>query len=113
MTVDRVDRKVTILSKGQLERFLAKVQKDEALKEASRSKRDAEARPCVAAAAIAKGAGFDVSESDVQELENELSDEALEHVAGGTKQRRLPTTLAYGIIWARLIGENQRKFDRR
>jgi predicted ribosomally synthesized peptide with nif11-like leader len=99
------------MSKEQLEGFLAKVEKDEDLKNELRSGRDAGARPCVVAAALATKAGFDVSESDVQELENELSDETLEHVAGGAKQRRPPTdsNSGYGIIWARLTGDNQRK----
>lgn len=53
------------MSKKQLEAFLAKVKKDEALKDGLRSKRDVQVRPCVAAAAIAKESEFDVIESDV------------------------------------------------
>ncbi len=66
-----------LMSEEQLKAFIAKVQADASLQE----QLNAEGADAVA---IAKAAGFSITSEDLKEHRQDLSDEDLEGVAGGT-----------------------------
>jgi predicted ribosomally synthesized peptide with nif11-like leader len=67
------------MSEEQLKAFLEKVKADTSLQEKLKAAADADA-----VAAIAKEAGFSISADDLKNAPEEISDEELENVAGGT-----------------------------
>ena len=75
------------MSEEQLKAFLEKVKADTSLQEKLKSASDAEA-----VVEIAKDAGFSISADDLtqaqSEISEEISEEELEGVAGGTRQNR-------------------------
>ena len=70
------------MSEEQLKAFLEKVKGDTSLQEKLKAAADAND-----ATAIAKEAGFSISADDINKTQSELSEEALEDVAGGLKLR--------------------------
>ena len=70
------------MSEEQLKAFLEKVKGDTSLQEKLKAAADADA-----VAAIAKEAGFSISVDDLTKAQSELSDQELESVAGGTRDR--------------------------
>ena len=70
------------MSEEQLKAFLEKVKADTSLQEKLKAAGDANA-----VAAIAKEAGFSISVDDLTKAQSELSDQELESVAGGTRDR--------------------------
>ena len=71
------------MSEEQLKAFLEKVKADSSLQEKLKAAADADA-----VAAIAKEAGFSISVDDLTKAQSELSDQELESVAGGTRDRQ-------------------------
>ena len=70
------------MSEEQLKAFLEKVKTDASLQEKLKAAVDADA-----VTAIAKEAGFSISTDDLKNAQSELSDEELEGVAGGGRER--------------------------
>ena len=70
------------MSEEQLKAFLEKVKGDTSLQEKLKAAADVNA-----VAAIAKEAGFMISADDLTKAQSELSDQELESVAGGTRDR--------------------------
>ena len=66
------------MSEEQLKAFIEQVETDTSLQEKLKAAADANA-----VAAIAKEAGFSISADDINKAASEISDEALEGVAGG------------------------------
>ena len=75
------------MSEEQLKAFLEKVKGDTSLQEKLKAAADASnwAELTNAVVAIAKEAGFSISTDDINQTQSELSEEALEDVAGGLK----------------------------
>jgi predicted ribosomally synthesized peptide with nif11-like leader len=77
------------MSEEQLKAFLEKVKGDTTLQEQLKATADANnwTELTNAVVAIAKEAGFSISTDDINQTQSELSEEALEDVAGGLKLR--------------------------
>ena len=70
------------MSEEQLKAFLEKVKADTSLQEKLKAASDSDT-----VLAIAKEAGFSISVDDLTKAQSELSDQELESVAGGTRDR--------------------------
>ncbi len=83
------------MSEEQLKAFLEKVKSDTSLQEKLNGAADADA-----VVEIAKDAGFSITAEDIQSMQSatvELSDEALEHVAGGGRKSSILVTFEAGV----------------
>ncbi|QNI55936.1 nif11-like leader peptide domain protein [Synechococcus sp. BIOS-E4-1] len=71
------------MSEEQLKAFLAKVKADTSLQEKLKAAAAAAAADSDAVLAIAKEAGFSISADNLKQVQQKLSEEELENVAGG------------------------------